>query len=125
MRELTSGKGVDVVYESVGKDTFERSLNCLRPRGLMALFGQASGAVPPFDLQILNAKGSLFITRPSLGAYIATRAELERRASDILGWVASGQLKVNIGGTFALADAPAAHRALNGRGTTGKLILKP
>lgn len=125
VRELTGGKGVDVVYESVGKDTFERSLNSLRPRGLMALFGQASGAVPPFDLQILNAKGSLFITRPSLGAYIATRAELERRASDIFGWVASGQLKVNIGATFALADAPAAHRALNGRGTTGKLILKP
>jgi NADPH2:quinone reductase len=123
VRELTAGKGVDVVYDSVGKDTFERSLNCLRPRGLMALFGQASGAVSPVDLQILNAKGSLFVTRPSLGHYVATHAELMRRANDIFGWVADGKLKVNIGRIFPLANAAEAHRALFGRVTTGKLLL--
>lgn len=125
VKRLTGGKGVDVVYDSVGKDTFERSLNCLRPRGMMVLFGQASGAVPLFDLQVLNAKGSLFITRPALGAYIQTRDELLSRANDVLGWVASGKLSMRIEREFALKDAPEAHRALASRGTTGKILLIP
>ena len=125
VKRVTGGKGVDVVYDSVGKDTFDRSLNCLRPRGMLVLFGQASGAVPLFDLQILNAKGSLFITRPSLYAYILTRDELLGRANDVLGWVASGKLTMRIDREFALKDAPEAHRALAGRGTTGKVLLIP
>ena len=124
-RQLTGGKGVDCVYDSVGKDTFERSLNCLRPRGLLALFGQASGAVPPFDPQILNAKGSLFFTRPSLGHYMQTRAEMLSRTDELFGWVASDQLNVRIDREFKLADAPAAHIALNSRETTGKVLLIP
>ena len=96
MRRLTDGRGVDVVYDSVGKTTFDKSLNCLRPRGLLALFGQSSGPVPPFDPNILNGKGSLFLTRPSLGHYTLTREELLWRAGDVLGWVASGKLKLRI-----------------------------
>jgi len=125
VKRLTDGQGVDVVYDSVGKDTFDRSLNCLRPRGLLVLFGQASGAVPPFELQTLNAKGSLYVTRPSLGAYIQTREELLSRADDVLGWVAAGKLTLRIEREFALKDAPAAHRALASRGTTGKILLIP
>ncbi len=125
VKRATGGRGVDAVYDSVGKDTFDRSLNCLRPRGTMVLFGQASGAVPPFDLQILNAKGSLYITRPSLGAYIQTRDDLLNRASAVLGMVASGKIKVKVDREFALKDAPDAHRALASRGTSGKILLIP
>jgi NADPH:quinone reductase len=124
-KQLTGGKGVDCVYDSVGKDTFDRSLNCLRPRGMLALFGQASGAVPPFDPQILNAKGSLFFTRPSMGHYTQTRAEILGRTDEIFGWVASGKLKARIDREFKLADAPSAHTALNSRETTGKVLLIP
>ncbi len=125
VKRLTEGRGVDVVYDSVGAATFDKSLNSIRPRGLMALFGQSSGPVPPFDPTILNARGSLFLTRPSLGHYCQTREELLWRAGDVLGWVASGALKLRIGGTYALADAARAHRDLEGRKTTGKLLLLP
>jgi NADPH2:quinone reductase len=124
-RRLTGDRGVDVVYDSVGKDTFDRSLSCLRPRGMMVLYGQSSGPVPPVDLQILNARGSLFVTRPKLNDYTATRAELLERAGAVLGAVERGDLAVSIGATFPLADAEAAHRALGGRGTTGKVLLMP
>jgi NADPH2:quinone reductase len=123
VKRLTAGRGVDVVYDSVGKTTFDRSLNCLRPRGLMALFGQSSGAVPPFDPVVLNAKGSLFLTRPALGHYVLTRAELLWRAGDVLGWLDSGKLKLRIDHTYALADAASAHRDLESRKTAGKLLL--
>ena len=122
-KRLTSGRGVDVVYDSVGKTTFEQSLNALRPRGTLALFGASSGAVPPFDPAILNARGSLFLTRPSLGHYVLTREELLWRAGDVLRWVLDGQLKVRIDRTYPLADAAAAHRDLEGRQTSGKLLL--
>ena len=125
VRRLTGGRGVDVVYDSVGRTTFEGSLNSLRPRGLLALFGQSSGPVPPFDPSILNAKGSLYLTRPSLGHYASTREELLRRAGDVLGWVASGKLKLHIGGEYPLAEAASAHRDLEARKTTGKLLLIP
>ena len=123
VKRLTGGRGVDVVYDSVGKTTFEKSLNCLRPRGMLALFGQSSGSVPPFDPTILNAKGSLFLTRPSLGHYLLTRDELLWRAGDVLGWVASGKLKLRIDRTYPLGEASAAHRDLEGRKTAGKLLL--
>jgi NADPH:quinone reductase len=123
VKRLTGGRGVDVVYDSVGKTTFDKSLSSLRPRGLMALFGQSSGPVPPFDVGILNAKGSLFLTRPTLGHYVADRAELVERAGDVLNWVASGKLKLRIDRTYPLADAAAAHRALESRQTAGKLVL--
>ena len=123
MKRGTGGRGVDVVYDSVGASTFERSLNCLWPRGTLALFGQSSGPVPPFDASILNAKGSLFLTRPSLGHYLLTRDELLWRAGEVLGWVATGALQVPIGGVYPLAQAAAAHRDLESRKTTGKLLL--
>ena len=123
VKRLTDGRGVDVVYDSVGKTTFEQSLSALRPRGTLALFGQSSGAVPPFDAAILNTKGSLFLTRPSLGHYVLTREELLWRAGDVLQWVAGRQLKLRIDRTYPLADAAAAHRDLEGRKTTGKLLL--
>ena len=122
-KRLTVGRGVDVVYDSVGRTTFEKSLNSLRPRGLMALFGQSSGSVPPVDLNILNGKGSLFVTRPSLGFYLANREELLWRAGDVLNWMDSGRLKIRVDRTYALADAAAAHNDLEGRKTTGKLVL--
>lgn len=125
VKRLTDGQGVDVVYDSVGQATFDGSLRCLRPRGLLALFGQASGAVPAFDLQRLNRGGSLFVTRPSLAHYTAARAELELRANAVLGAVASGALRVHIGARFPLANAGDAHRALEGRTTTGKVLLVP
>lgn len=123
VRRLTGGKGVDVVYDSVGKTTFSQSLNSLRPRGTLALFGQSSGSVPLFDLSILNGKGSLFVTRPSLGHYILTRDELLWRAGDVLRWIDEGKLKLRIGGVYPLADAANAHRDLEARRTTGKLLL--
>jgi NADPH2:quinone reductase len=123
VKRLTGGRGVDVVYDSVGKTTFDKSLNCLRPRGLLATFGQSSGAIPPFDLSILNGKGSLFVTRPSLGHHIATRDELLWRAGDVLGWVASGKLKLRIERVYPLAEAAQAHRDLESRKTAGKLLL--
>jgi len=123
VKRLTNGRGVDVVYDSVARTTFEQSLNSLRPRGLLALFGQSSGPIPPFDPAILNAKGSLFLTRPSLGHYVATREELLWRAGDVLGWIEAGKLRLRIGGAYPLASAAQAHRDLEGRATTGKLVL--
>ena len=116
--------GVDVVFDSVGQSTFEKGLDCLAPRGMMALFGQSSGVVPPFSPSLL-AKASLFLTRPTLFHYIADRASLEWRSGDVLGQVGSGQLAVRIGRTFPLAEAAEAHRALEGRQTTGKVLLIP
>ncbi len=124
-RALTDGRGVDVVYDSVGATTFEGSLASLRPRGLLCLFGQSSGVVPPFDLGRLNGMGSLFVTRPSLAHYTADRAELLLRAGAVLSAVANGDLSVRIGARFPLAAAAEAHRALEARKTTGKLILIP
>ncbi len=124
-KRLTGGKGVDVVYDSVGKTTFEKGLNVLRPRGMMALFGGSSGAVPPFDPIILTQKGSLFLTRPSLLNYIATREELVARSGAVFGMMAAGKLKLRIGHTYPLAEAQQAHRDLEGRKTTGKLLLIP
>ena len=123
VRRLTEGRGVDVVYDSVGKTTFDKSLSSLRPRGTMALFGQSSGPVPPFDPSILNGKGSLFLTRPSLAHHLLNRQELEWRAGDVLHWIEKGKLKLRIDRTYPLADAAAAHRDLEGRRTAGKLLL--
>jgi NADPH2:quinone reductase len=122
---LTDGRGVDVVYDSVGKDTFMQSLRCLRPRGYMVLYGQSSGAVPPVDPQILNRYGSLFLTRPTLGHYMLTREELLARAGDLFDWLASGRLNVRIDRSFPLAEAAEAHRYLEGRQTKGKVLLLP
>ncbi len=124
-KKIMGGKGVDVVYDSVGKSTFEKGLNLLRPRGMMALFGGSSGAVAPFDPIILTQKGSLFLTRPSLGNYIATRDELVARSSAVFSMIAAGKLKLRIEHTYPLADAQRAHRELEGRKTTGKLLLIP
>jgi NADPH2:quinone reductase len=124
-KRLTEGKGVDVVYDGVGKDTFDKDLNVLRPRGYLVLFGASSGPVPPFDLAKLAPKGSLFVTRPTLANYIATRAELEQRATDVLTMVSTGELKLRIEHVYPLAEAQQAHRDLEGRKTTGKLLLIP
>jgi len=124
-RKLTDGKGVHVVYDGVGKATFDKDLNVLRPRGYLVLFGGSSGAVPPFDLIKLSQKGSLYVTRPTLGHYAAARDELEWRAGDVLNWVVSGDLKLRIHKVYPLADAEQAHRDLEGRVTTGKLLLVP
>jgi NADPH2:quinone reductase len=125
VKRLTGGKGVDVVYDSVGKTTFEGSLNCLRPRGLLALFGASSGPVPPFDLIHLSSKGSLFVTRPTLWHYVATRAELEQRSGDVLGWAAKGELKLRTEHVYPLSDAAQAQTDLEDRKTTGKILLEP
>ena len=125
VKELTDGRGLPVVYDSVGKTTFEGSLQCLRPRGLCALFGGSSGAVPPFDLIRLSTMGSLYVTRPTLKDYVSTRKDLEWRATDVLRAVASGSLNVRAEHTYALADAAQAHRDLEARRTTGKVILIP
>jgi len=125
VKRLTNGQGVNVVYDSVGKTTFEKSLNVLRPRGYLVLFGQSSGPVPPFDPIVLSNKGSLFLTRPTLAHYTLTREELLQRAGDVLGWVKSGRLKLRIEQTFPLAEAAEAHRRLEGRQTTGKVLLIP
>jgi NADPH2:quinone reductase len=125
VREITAGAMLPVVYDSVGKSTFEQSLQCLRPRGTLVLFGGASGAVPPFDLIRLSTMGSLYITRPTLRDYISIRADLEARADAVFGWVADGSLHLRIAHTYPLAEASQAHRALEGRKTTGKVLLIP
>jgi NADPH2:quinone reductase len=124
-KRLTNGKGVDVVYDSVGKTTFEKGLNLLRPRGMMVLYGGSSGPVPPFDPIILTQKGSLFLTRPSLAHYIVTREELVSRSNAVFGMIAAGKLKLRIEHVYPLAQAQQAHRDLEGRKTTGKLLLIP
>ena len=124
-KRLTNGLGLQVVYDSVGKTTFEKGLNCLARRGMMVLYGQSSGPVGSFDPQVLNQKGSLFLTRPTIAHYIATRAELVARAWEVLAWVKSGTLKLRIEHEFSLAEAAEAHRALEARKTTGKLLLIP
>jgi NADPH2:quinone reductase len=124
-KRITGGKGLQVVYDSVGKTTFEKGFNVLAPRGMMILYGQSSGPVPPFDAGILGAKGSLFLTRPSLFAYTATREELVQRAGDVLGWIRDGKLKLRMEFEFPLKDVAEAHRALEGRKTTGKVLLIP
>ncbi len=122
---ITNGEGVEVVYDSVGKDTFDGGLDVLKPRGYMVLVGASSGPVPPFDPQVLNQKGGLYVTRPALAHYTATREELLWRAESILSWVGNNSLDVRVGGTYSLSDAEGAHRDLEGRKTTGKLILIP
>lgn len=124
-RRLTNDRGVDVVYDGVGKATFEKDLNVMRPRGYVVLFGGASGAVPPFDLIKLSQKGSLYVTRPTLGHYTATREELEGRANDVLQMIVDGEVKLRIHKVYPLTEAAQAHRDLEGRNTTGKLLLKP
>lgn len=125
VRKLTGGKGVQVNYDSVGKDTFERGFGCVAPRGMMVLYGQSSGPVGPFDVGKLAAGGSLFLTRPSLFAYTATREELLQRAGDVLGWIAEGKLRLRMEFEFPLKEAAEAQRALEGRRTTGKVLLIP
>jgi NADPH:quinone reductase len=124
-REATGGRGVDVVFDGVGKDTFDAGISALRPRGMMVLFGGSSGQVPPFNPQRLNTAGSLFLTRPTLGHYIADRAELLWRAGDLFRWIGKGELSVRVGAEYPLAEAGRAHEDLAGRRTTGKLILVP
>lgn len=125
VRRLTEGRGVQVVYDSVGKTTFMKSLDSLAPRGLLALFGQSSGSVPPFDAALLAQKGSLYLTRPSLAQYALTREELLWRAGDVLNWITTGELKLRVEKTFPLSEAAEAHRQLEGRATTGKILLLP
>jgi len=125
VKKITSGKGVQVVYDGVGKAVFDKSLNCLAPRGMMVTFGNASGPVPAVEPLTLSQKGSLFLTRPTLAHYIATRAELEARARDLFAWIAAGKLSVHVGAEFPLERAADAHRALEGRQTTGKVLLIP
>jgi NADPH2:quinone reductase len=125
VKRITGGKGLQVVYDSVGKTTFEKGFSILAPRGMMVLYGQSSGTVAPLDLGILAAKGSLFLTRPSLFAYTATREELVQRAGDVLGWIRDGKLRLRMEFEFPLKDVAEAHRALEGRKTTGKVLLIP
>jgi NADPH2:quinone reductase len=125
VKRITDGRGVDVVYDSVGQTTFSKSLDCLRPRGMLVLFGQSSGRVEPFDPLTLSQKGSLFLTRPTLAHYIASREELDERARDLFGWIADGSLRLRMEHEFPLKDAAEAHRALEGRQTTGKILLIP
>lgn len=125
VKNITQGRGVDVVYDSVGRTTFDRSLGCLKRRGMLVLFGQSSGAVPPLDLNVLNTKGSVYVTRPSLTHYAATQEEIDWRASDILEWIAEGKLNLTIHRSFPLSEAPEAHRALESRQTKGKILLVP
>lgn len=125
VRTASDGRGADVVYDGVGAATFDAGLRCLRPRGLMALYGAASGPVTGFDTARLSAEGSLFLTRPTMGSYLATREELLQRAGEVFGLVRDGRLSVRIGQTYALADARTAHEDLTGRSTTGKLVLLP
>jgi NADPH2:quinone reductase len=125
VKRLTNNRGVEVVYDSVGKTTYEKSMNCLAPRGYLVLFGQSSGAVPPIDPLLLSAKGSLFLTRCTLAHYTATREDLLWRAGEVLSWVVSGELKLRLHKIFALNEAAKAHKLLESRQTTGKLLLKP
>ena len=125
VQRLTDNAGVEVVFDSVGKTTFDKGLNLLKPRGTMVLFGQSSGPVPPVDPQVLSQKGSVFLTRPTLVHYTLTRQDLLDRAGEVLGWVGEGKLDVRVGARFPLADAADAHRALEGRKTTGKVLLLP
>jgi NADPH2:quinone reductase len=125
VKKITSGVGVDVVYDSVGRTTFEKSLNCLRRRGMMVLFGQSSGPVPPFELSLLNPKGSLYVTRPGLPHYTATREELQWRAGDVFGWVADKKVRVRIDSIHGLREAAKAQQALEQRKTSGKVLLQP
>jgi len=125
VKQITGGKGVPVVYDSVGKTTFDGSLDCLQPRGLMVLFGNASGPVPTFNLGLLAQKGSLYITRPTLATYIASRQDLEATSKDVFDIVRSGKVKVDITARYKLADAAKAHSDLEGRKTTGQMILVP
>jgi NADPH2:quinone reductase len=123
-KRFTDNRGVEVVYDSVGRTTFDQSLNCLAPRGLLVLFGQSSGAVPPFNPQVLNQKGSLYLTRPTLAHYVATRAELLRRAEELFDWLRGDKLSVRVDRVVPLKDVAEAHRALESRETTGKVLLK-
>ena len=125
VKRITGGRGVDVVYDGVGATTFDKSMSCLRPRGYMILFGAASGPVPPLDLQVLNVRGSIFLQRPSLNHHIAARAELLQRSGEVLGWIKDGKIKLRIEHQFPLAQAAEAHKALEGRKTTGKILLIP
>lgn len=125
VRAFTGGRGVDVAYDSVGRDTFADTLECLRPRGLLVSFGNSSGPVSPVAPLLLMQKGSLFLTRPTLAHHVATPEELSRRAGELFRWIAGGELRVRVGATFPLADAAEAHRALEGRATTGKVLLLP
>jgi len=125
VKRITGGKGCQVVYDSVAKTTFDKGFNCLAPRGMMVLYGASSGPIGPFDPQILNAKGSVFLTRPSLFHYIATREELVQRSTDLANWIAAGKLRLRMEFEFPLKDAAEAHRALEGRKTTGKVLLIP
>jgi len=125
VKKLTDGRGVHVVYDSVGATTFDKSLDCFRPRGYLVLFGQSSGPVQPFDPGKLAAKGSLFLTRPTLAHYTLTRAELLQRSGDLFNWTAAGKLRLRIDKTFSMAEAAEAHRQLEGRKTTGKVVLVP
>jgi NADPH:quinone reductase len=124
IKRLTDGKGVEVIYDGVGQSTFLKGFDCLKPRGLMVTFGQSSGPIGTFDPLILSSKGSLYLTRPTLGTYIAQRADLEWRSRELFAWIAAAKLKVRIDKVYPLADAPQAHRDLEGRKATGKLILK-
>ncbi len=123
--QIGGDRSLDVIYDGVGASTFERGLTLLKPRGLMVLFGQSSGTVAPFDLGTLARLGSLYVTRPTMGSYISTREDLQTRTDELFGWTANGELEVHIDRTMPLNDAPAAHRALEGRKTTGKLLLVP
>jgi NADPH2:quinone reductase len=125
VKEITGGKGCDVVYDSVGKDTFPLSLDCLKPKGLWVSFGNSSGPVPPFDVIILSTKGSLYATRPSLMTYIAARADLLANASELFGMVGKGAVRIAVGRTYPLREAAAAHRDLEARKTTGSIVLVP
>jgi NADPH2:quinone reductase len=125
VKRLTNGRGVDVIYDSVGVATFLKGLDVIRPRGMMVLFGQSSGPVAPIDPNILNPKGSLFLTRPNLAPHCATPDELHWRAGDVLGWIAAGKLELRIDRTFPLSEAAQAHRDLEGRKTAGKVLLIP
>ena len=125
IRELTDGQGVNAVYDSVGKATFEKSLDCLAPLGTLVIFGQASGPVPPFDTSILNAKGSLTLARPSLTHNVASHADVLWRAGDLFNWLAEGKLAIRIGGIYPLSQAADAHRLLESRTSAGKILLLP
>ncbi len=125
VKQITDGTGVNVVYDSVGRTTFDKSLNCLKRRGMLVLFGQSSGSVPPFDLGILNQRGSLYVTRPGIGHYTATREELLWRAGEVMNWVSDGSLKVHIDHVYPLQEAAQAHQALEARKTVGKILLRP